>query len=140
MGNTHCGVFVEASLPPLSVVVRSVSVSELLAVMLLGSDDDIDTGGGGGGDCGRSDGKKEDDGGVEMMNRTGASVGVLVATTGGVTVIENNRVGDTEGDVVVGGVGGGPGVILIISPCTTDSNASTDKTDNNCRRISGMGL
>jgi hypothetical protein len=139
MGNTHCVVFVEASLPPLSVVVRSVSVSELLAVILLGSDDDIDTGGGGGGDCGRSDGNKDDDGGVEMRNRTGASVGVLVAATGGGTVMENIRAGDAEGDVVVGGVGGGPGVILIISPCTTDSNASTDKTDNNCRRRGGIG-
>jgi hypothetical protein len=139
MGTTHHVVLVEASLPPSSVVVRSVSVSELLVVILLGSVDDVDTGGGG--DCGRSDGNKDEGGGVEMRNRTGASVGVLVAATGGGTVMENIRAGDAEGDAVVGGGvggGGGPGVILIISPCTTDSNARNDKTDNNWRRRGGI--
>jgi hypothetical protein len=90
----------------------------------------------------RSDGNDDDDGGVEMMNRTGAGVGVLVAATGGGTVTESNRVGDTEGVIVVGAVGGGPGVIKIISARTADADSknNSDNTDNNCRRrLSGFG-
>jgi hypothetical protein len=124
MDNTNHVVLVE----PSSSVVRFV----------LASDDDDGTGGG----CGRSDGNDDDDGGVEMMNRTGAGVGVFVAATGGDTVTESNRVGDTEGVVVVGAVGGGPGVIKIISACTADADSknNSDNTDNICRRrLSGFG-
>jgi hypothetical protein len=126
MDNTNCVVLVE----PSSSGERFVLVS----------DDDDGTGGG----CGRSDGNDDDDddGGVEMMNRTGAGVGVLVAATGGGTVMESNRVGDPEGVDVVGAVGGGPGVIKIISACTADADSkyNSDSTDNNCRRrLSGIG-
>jgi hypothetical protein len=126
MDNTNRGVLVE----PSSSVVRFVLVS----------DDDDCTGGG----CGRSDGNDDDDdGGVEKMKRTGAGVGVLVAATGGGTVTESNRVGDTEGVIVVGAVCGGPGVIKIISACTADADSknNSNNTDNNCRRrrLSGIG-